>query len=76
MIYWTYAKPMGDGALGHRGGARPAVGGPPQVTEVEDIFVQEPPAATRDAFRLARRCSTATGSAVRHHRRASAPESG
>ncbi len=46
MIYWTYAKPMGDGlsaTAAARGVLSEDLG---EVTGVEDIFVQEPPSAS------------------------------
>lgn len=46
MIYWTYAKPLGDG-MSVTAAARGRLSEDrTQVTDVEDIFVQEPPSPT------------------------------
>lgn len=46
MIYWTYAKPMGDG-LSVTAAARGVLSDDmTEVTEVQDIFVQDPPSST------------------------------
>lgn len=46
MIYWTYAKPMGDG-LSATAAARGVLSEDrTEVSQVEDIFVQEPPSPT------------------------------
>ncbi len=46
MIYWTYAKPMGDG-MSVTAAARGVLSDDmTELTEVQDIFVQDPPSST------------------------------
>ena len=49
-IYWTYAKPM-DGGLSATAAAKGRLSEDlSEVTEVVDIFVQDPPAATTNHY--------------------------
>ena len=43
MIYWTYSKPLGDGMSGTAAARGRLSEDNREVTEVQDIFVQEPP---------------------------------
>ncbi len=45
MIYWTYAKPIGDRSATAAARGRLAEDGS-EVTDVQDIFVQDPPSPT------------------------------
>ena len=46
MIYWTYSKPMGDGRSATAAARGRLSEDRSRVTDVEDIFVQEPPSPT------------------------------
>lgn len=46
MIYWTYAKPTGNGTSATAAARGVLAEDFSELTEVEDIFVQEPPSAT------------------------------
>jgi aldose sugar dehydrogenase len=46
LIYWTYAKPMGDGMSATAAARGRLSEDMAEVTQVEDIFVQEPPSPT------------------------------
>jgi glucose/arabinose dehydrogenase len=46
LIYWTYAKPLGDGMSATAAARGRLAEDLSQVTEVADIFVQQPPSPT------------------------------
>jgi glucose/arabinose dehydrogenase len=46
MIYWTYSKPMGNGRSATAAARGKLAEDRLRVTDVEDIFVQEPPSPT------------------------------
>ena len=46
MIYWTYAKPLADGASATAAARGVLSEDMTEVTQVEDIFVQDPPSPT------------------------------
>ena len=49
-IYWTYAKPMGGGLAATAGARGRLSEDRSEVTDVADIFVQDPPAASKNHF--------------------------
>lgn len=49
-IYWTYAKPTGDGRAATAAAKGRLSEDMTELTDVADIFVQDPPAATKNHF--------------------------
>ena len=50
LIYWTYAKPMGDGLSATAAARGRLAEDRSEVTEVQDIFVQQPPSPTSNHY--------------------------